>query len=250
MRRAAPTYEGMQANVVIVFPVLHRGANYASSPSLTAPASNLQYTHLLLQNEIPFDASLSFLEHAQKIRAVTCLNPSPLPSASELRQIPWGRVDWLIMNEGETEDILHALSRAIPGSSVSPTAPQDAEGDKVSHAGSQLRALHGLPAFSAHTNLVCTLGARGVVALMPALEAAGTGSGDALLYTPAARLQGDVVDTTGAGDCFTGFLIAGLMENRASSSDEAKREDLMQILRRATEVRGLLSRRRADAHQI
>ena len=216
--------------------VLHRGANYASSSSLISPVPSLRYTHLLLQNEIPFASSLSFLEHAQEIGAVTCLNPSPLPSASELRQIPWNHLNWLIMNEGETEDILNALRDPSPGSSSTPKAPQDAEDDKVSHAETQLRALHELSTFSARTNLVCTLGARGVVALIPTLSSQGLG--DDLLYAPAARLQGDVVDTTGAGDCFTGYLIAGLMENRrVSPSEKAKREDFMQILCRATEVR-------------
>jgi len=76
--------------------------------------------------------------------------------------------------------------------------------------------------------VVCTLGATGVLASMQ--------SPKEMFYLPAATLQGDVRDTTGAGDCFTGYFVAGLMPfgNRQPSKDE-----MVKLLRLSVQAAGM-----------
>lgn len=56
-------------------------------------------------------------------------------------------------------------------------------------------------------NIICTLGSAGLIAFVSLAQDAGRQA----LYLPAAKLNGPVVDTTGAGDCFTGYFVSGLM---------------------------------------
>jgi hypothetical protein len=65
------------------------------------------------------------------------------------------------------------------------------------------------------TGIVCTLGAAGILASICGLKE--------ILFFSAAALEGSVRDTTGAGDCFSGYFVAGLMEYRKNhlSKDEA-----------------------------
>ena len=83
--------------------------------------------------------------------------------------------------------------------------------------------------FSPGTNVICTLGALGVIAVIPTLMHP--------IYMPAARVSDDtgVCDTTGAGDCFTGYLVAGLMERyeRGAPMGEA---EMTELLRRCVQV--------------
>lgn len=169
--------------------------------------------------------------HSSELGAVSVLNPSPLPAASQLQQFPWDLLHWLVVNEGEAKGILSALALDDPNKSEEQKSAT--QNDTVAHAGMLLRTLHSSPAFSPRINLVCTLGAHGVIALIPALSPSGSVD---VLYLPAAHLQGPVVDTTGAGDCFTGYLIAGLMEIKCTT-----KEDIMAVLQRAIEVSLVLS---------
>ncbi len=103
------------------------------------------------------------------------LNPSPVTES--LLSLPVGRADWLILNETE--------GQALTGSS-----------DVESIAG----LLRGkFPA----TEIVLTLGDQGV---------RYEGRNGSSLQVPALKVK--VVDTTAAGDCFTGFFLADILEGK------------------------------------
>lgn len=171
----------------------------------------------MVQNEIPFDSTLAFLGSAKDANATTIFNPSPMPSAKELQAFPWNTIDWLLLNEGEAGDIAQALS-----STASKAASVISEGIELpAEATSALAILSGVKSLPqmATVNFVCTLGAHGVILFRSEAE---------WLYRPAAKLLKPLKDTTGAGDCFTGFFTAGLMrvsgpptlENLAGVVDE------------------------------
>lgn len=131
----------------------------------------------------------------------TIFNPSPLPTREQISNIPWKEVDWLIVNEGEAEGLWRALS---PDKSAT---VRSAETQDV------VRMLSEEPSFVT-TNIICTLGASGVLAFIPAFHQTATANkGLSCIHVPAAKLQGNVRDTTGAGDCFTGYFVQGLMEH-------------------------------------
>lgn len=143
-------------------------------------------------------------------------NPSPLPRAAQLQVFPWQSLAWLVVNEGEVRDLLAAFGAPARGE----------DNDVVQHASALLRALHAHPKFARGVSVICTLGARGLVAL---LSSAGEVE---VLHVPAATLAGPVVDTTGAGDCFAGYFVAGIMQEA-----DAGKEGVLRALRRAVEVR-------------
>lgn len=175
--------------------MLFAGANYARMPAPIGGA-----THVVVQNEIPFDSTLAFLRSAKEAGAATIFNPSPMPSPAQLQAFPWDAVDWLLLNEGEAGDITHALARG-----ALKAAPVIPEGSALpAEARSALDILSGvksLPQMKG-VNLVCTLGAHGVLLFRSDTE---------WFYRPAAKLLKPLRDTTGAGDCFTGYFTAGLM---------------------------------------
>lgn len=122
--------------------------------------------------EIPDDAVIAAADHARAAHARFVLNPSPY------RPIPDAlthAVDVMVVNEHELDD---ALGSAIDSSS-------DAE---------LLKAREGL----AVPQLVVTLGAAGAAAV----------SGSGVFRAPGRVVT--AVDTSGAGDAFTGALVARL----------------------------------------
>lgn len=193
--------------------VLLKGANFEQAPALDDPEAWLKdATHVMLQNEIPLDVTSAYAKHAEQHktakdgkRVCTVFNPSPMLSKEELQAFPWGGIDVLIVNEGEAADLLEAI------------------GGKKS--ASPVEGLAALPALSAVEWLVVTRGAQGFLA--------GVQVGDERAYIdlPASRPE-KVVNTTGAGDTFAGYLVAGLMEahnaNEATTKESAER-----ILKRA-----------------
>ena len=145
---------------------------------------------------------------------MTVFNPSPMPADAELHAFPWAALSWLIVNEGEAESLLRMIG-GNPGIHKVKDDPINWPDDNnLRLALSKLNELR----HSEHlvsTSVVCTLGAAGVLASICGLKE--------ILYVPAAALEGSVRDTTGAGDCFTGYFVAGLMElrNNQPSKDEA-----------------------------
>ena len=199
-----------------LYTVLHKGANFALPDLPNDIERHLTgISHLLLQNEIPWAGTLAYLEYAHARGIVTTFNPSPMPSDTELRAFPWTTLSWLLVSEGEAESLLRAIGGNREAHKVEVQYPVNWPDDKtVKLAFSTLNNLrHGERLAS--TSVVCTLGAAGVLASICGLKE--------ILYLPAAALEGNVRDTTGAGDCLTGYFVAGLMELRSEqlSVDEA-----------------------------
>ena len=181
-------------------------------------------THLLLQNEIHLESTHYALLNAKN--ATVILNPSPLPSASEIREFPWHKVDWLVVNETEAEGLY--LSMMGTEGSPSPSAPTR----------EVLILLSAQPLFK-ETNIVCTLGADGVLAFIPRFHRPSTHEAPpSFIYLPAAKLRGEIRDSTGAGDCFTGYFVQGLMEfgPRAVVGKDIKELDFTRLLKRCVYV--------------
>lgn len=99
-------------------------------------------------------------------------NPSPMLSDEEIRAFEWDKVDWLLVNEGEGDALLSVLG--------------------VEGEGEVLERLKSVPKL-AGCGIILTLGSEGVAASW----------GGEVLSCPAGQVCGGVVDTTGAGDCFT-----------------------------------------------
>lgn len=170
--------------------VILAGANFSPSPAYT-PLIPPDVTHLLLANEIPFDSSLTYLRDASSQGVTTIYNPSPMPSAEQLKQFDWKALEWLIVNEGELEEILRVL------------APSDSSAAAASSAEELAQQLHKLVG----VNVICTLGAKGVVYCR-----SQQGGEHQVKRMAAAKLVKPLTDTTGAGDCFLGYFAAGLMQ--------------------------------------
>ena len=168
-------------------------------------------THLLLQNEIHPRSTRYALEHAHG--AITILNPSPLPSSSQLTVFPWNLVNWLIVNEGEANDLFRAMT--------------DQDSQTWSNTELMLQLMSSLPCFK-KTNIICTLGARGVIAVLPPPEDADA-KASFVTHVPAATLGTGVHDTTGAGDCFTGYFVQGLMGLGPNGITEKKIEIVLRF---------------------
>src|ERR1700691_4876849 len=93
--------------------VLYKGANYTTL-SLPSPSDLARFTHILLQNEIPFLTTLWYLTHSKSPaleRPITTIyNPSPMPTPTQISyEIKWEHVDWLVVNEGEAQQLLDAF---------------------------------------------------------------------------------------------------------------------------------------------
>ncbi|WVR08132.1 hypothetical protein IAU60_005178 [Kwoniella sp. DSM 27419] len=176
--------------------VLHAGANY-HLPSDPQPPALTPYTHLLLQNEIPLSSTLAHLESAGSSGLTSVFNPSPMLTQDQLRDFPWKHLSWLIVNEGELGDLLQAFGAALPNL-------QEDSTDLRSAAQEGILALHRNEYFSSRVGIICTLGAKGILYFDP-------GRGLEIGHLPAAKLVNPLRDTTGAGDCFAGYFVAGLM---------------------------------------
>ena len=186
-------------------------------------------THLLLQNEIHMQSTHYALQNAKN--ATVILNPSPLPSASEIREFPWHKVDWLVVNETEAEGLYHSMMGTEGTTSPSVSTRE------------VLKLLSAQPLFKG-TNIVCTLGADGVLAFIPKFHRPITSDNDArpsFIYLPAIELRGKIRDSTGAGDCFTGYFVQGLMEfgPHAVVGKDIKEFDITRILKRCVYAAGM-----------
>jgi len=140
--------------------------------------------------------TLAYINKAAKEGITTLFNPSPMLTPDELRAFPWSALNWLVVNEGEIQDLLRAFGAE--------SASED--------AGVLIKELYGTDVFDKNVKVICTLGAEGV---MWAVDGQGAEVGK----LPAGKLEKGVEDTTGAGDCFLGYLTAGLM--RGESLEEA-----------------------------
>lgn len=180
--------------------VLLKGANFAPVPALDDPARWLESdaTHLMLQNEIPLETTVAYAAYARTLkqrnaanRVCTVFNPSPMLTTEELQAFPWEGIDVLIVNEGEANDLLDAL-----------------HGERKESAVASLAALAPLQAIGW---LVVTRGGSGFLAGVLV-------DGERVWIDMPASPPRKVVNTTGAGDTFAGYLVSGLMQ--AHDADE------------------------------
>ncbi|KAG0147207.1 hypothetical protein CROQUDRAFT_656316 [Cronartium quercuum f. sp. fusiforme G11] len=183
--------------------VLVSGANHAAShlwPVLGIDRA--LYSHVLLQNEIPLVETVATLMSAHDHGVCTVFNPSPLPSQTEIRDtIPWSAVDWLVVNEEEGRSLVEASQRC---SQLNVQFGLDSEAEDQS---SELKKI--IQSSFANVGVVLTLGARGCQ--VGFCTSCAESKWDIFNY-PAYEGTRPVLDTTGAGDCFTGYLVAQLMD--------------------------------------
>ncbi|KAI9513384.1 Ribokinase-like protein [Russula earlei] len=184
-------------------------------------------SHLLLQNEIPWASTLAYLVNAHARGLVTIFNPSPMPVDAQLHAFPWKALSWLIVNEGEAEDLLRVVGGNLQGPNIEECPANWPDDNNLRFAFGTLKKLCRCEHLSS-TGIVCTLGAAGVLASICDQRE--------LIYLPAAVLQGNVRDTTGAGDCFTGYFVAGLMQfgNKCLPKDE-----VVELLRVSVQAAGM-----------
>ncbi|KAJ4481120.1 Ribokinase-like protein [Lentinula aciculospora] len=226
--------------------ILFKGANYSTHPKKSIPSGA---THILLQNEIPFNDTLAYLNAAAEasLSTVTIFNPSPMPSNVEIKAFPWDKLAWLVVNEGEASNLYQALSNGTPDIPVP---------DCSELACANLSAYPTLVQLSSQIpkiNIVCTLGAAGVLALIPSLRKTTQVSSSLHsdpIFLPAVKLKNSVVDTTGAGDCFTGYLVAGLMEMHDKGAKVLQRQDVIYILKRCVQAAGMCVEKRGAMESI
>ncbi|KPV73294.1 uncharacterized protein RHOBADRAFT_45861 [Rhodotorula graminis WP1] len=181
--------------------VLLPGANFSgsASPHPRLPSSALSsYTHLLLQNEIPLAETKRTLHEAHAAGLVTLFNPSPMLSRADLAAFEWPALDWLVINAGEAEDLLVALASDETAATARAGGP---DALLAALRETSLRSLAGI---------IMTRGGDGVLVDL---------RGGTRLRLGPGKVVGEVKDTTGAGDCFTGYfatLLAALPQTSAS----------------------------------
>lgn len=126
-----------------------------------------------------------------------------MPPREVLAAFPWASLSWLLVNEGEAGDLLEVLGEKAAG--------DGAEG--------LLKGLQDVDALK-NVGLVITCGPAGVVAA----------SNSHLVRSPAGAVHGKVTDTTGAGDCFTGFFATLLAQTVPSGAEGPSAEQLESVL--------------------
>ena len=171
------------ANSIVVVP--RANGRLSTADVRKARASLAAADVLLLQLEVPLEASLAAAKVARQAGVKVVLNPAP---ARDLPDALYAAVDVLTPNESET----HFLT-GVPA-----TTPEGAA-----------EAARALRARGVKTVLL-TLGERGALLLEP--------------EAPPRHIQSfpvDVIDTTAAGDAFCGALAVALAEGK--SMDEAAR---------------------------
>jgi ribokinase len=162
-------------NAIVLVP----RANSALRPAHVMASAGLfrDASALLLQQEVPVDASITAARIARELGVAVVLNPAPARSdAEELVAL----ADWLVPNEVEAS--------ALAGSAVS-----DPESALVAAEALLPRVRRGV---------IVTLGAAGAVAV----EKSG-------MRHRVPPFPAETVDPTGAGDAFCAAFAVGLAEN-------------------------------------
>lgn len=129
---------------------------------------------LLLQLEVPVPAAARAASIAKKAGVPVLLNPAPMP-AHPLPRAFMSSIDFLVPNQGELVRMAGKASERMAA-------------ERLFRAGMKA--------------LVVTLGSKGARVITP----------DGIEPVPGFRVR--AIDTVGAGDCFCGYLAAGLAEGK------------------------------------
>ena len=163
--------------------LLYGGANQTHSEAELENTFNHAENgdYLLLQNECNLTAKVLKLAKAQGM--IVAFNPAPI--TADVKDMPLDCVDYLIVNEIESEGLINDPD--FP--STKPKALLD--------------KLHSL---YPHLNIVMTLGGDGVIYK----------DSDQTVMVSAEKV--DVVDTTAAGDTFIGYFIQQIIEGKSAEA--------------------------------
>jgi ribokinase len=168
---ALVTVAGSQ-NTIVVVPGANSALGHRDIRALPIATGDV----VVAQFEVPLETVEAAFSHGREQEATTVLNPSPaIPCSPGLL----GLADVLVMNQTELAFLSHAQTAAL-----------EREGDIVA-------AARKLRAHDSQT-IVTTLGAEGAVAV----------DREEVIRIEGRRV--DAVDSTGAGDCFTGYFAAEL----------------------------------------
>ena len=144
--------------------------------------------YLLLQNEVNELPEIVDQAFARGIKVV--LNPSPFNE--KLDEVDFSKLSWLNLNETEASELLRKR--------------KEAEGEKFFNTLSETEVSDFCSFFAflhqryPELSIVLTLGEKGSICF----------SGEQKIFQPAIPVT--VVDTTAAGDTFTGFFFAGVTQ--------------------------------------
>ncbi len=197
-------------NSIVVVP----GANALVSPAAAIAALRKWPSAgvLLTQLEIPVETTLAAQEAAHEAGCLTILTPAPAP-CTPLPPALYAVTSLLVLNVVEAA----TLSGIISGTDVADLA-----------RAAEVLLLRGCGA------VVVTLGSRGALLLL-----AGEAAADATLEPAVAVAKGAVIDTTGAGDAFSGalaYFAVALESGRGKRRTALDRATLVESVRRAAYV--------------
>jgi len=175
--------------------VLHGGANQSFDEKalrlLLETAESDDW--LLIQNECNALAQAFALAQQKKMKVA--FNPAPMNQS--VVGLPLDQCELLILNEVEAVQLANASSDSLD--TDSPRFEPGTQENVSSHAG-----LHDeLQALYPNTAIALTLGSEGAILLHKGAKFRVTAP------------QVNVIDSTGAGDTFVGYYLAGLIENLA-----------------------------------
>ncbi|KAL9007291.1 MAG: hypothetical protein Q9173_007385, partial [Seirophora scorigena] len=153
---------------------------------------------VVLQLEIPLSTVVHVVQRARRKGVPVLLNPAPAP-VQEMPTDVYAGLEHLILNETEARALSSRLSSSSPSPLAPPPRDDHDDDDDAAFMDTVAARFHALGV----TNVVLTLGARGVFF--------STEGGASSGFVPAEKVDA-VVDTTAAGDTFVGAYAVAVTE--------------------------------------
>ncbi|KAI1301146.1 hypothetical protein EDD11_005794 [Mortierella claussenii] len=177
---------------------------------------------LVMQNEMSSGGEI--MRAAKERDMIICFNPSPM--STELpKEYPLHLVDYLLINEIEAQGLYSFL-----------TSPKGSDPDSVSSS-SHITASESFPvlekAYGQISGIIITLGGDGLVARFRINE-----EDEKLKEFRMGIVKSTVVNTTGAGDTFTGYFVANLVRKQVEGQRFSE-EQLQAALQEASHAASL-----------